>query len=69
MNAAACETWNEAVNATDAFGLFFKRLDTTPLVTFGGVASPLKEDDYSDILTSREITAEAFDLLDDSPTR
>ena len=68
MNAA-CETWNEAVDAADAFEwTMFRHLKTNLRVTFGGVASPLPEDN-SDILTSRDIQQKVLDLLDEPPAR
>jgi hypothetical protein len=67
MNAV-CDTWSEAVDAVDAFE---REVDIHPrrvFISFGGVAS-LRENDNSDILSSRAIQQGVLDLLDEPPTR
>ena len=67
--SATCERWNDAVNASDAFQLMHLiRFAENVKFTVGGVTTP-PSDDNSDILIPREITARAFDLLDDPTTR
>ena len=68
--SATCEKWNEAVNASDVFQLMhLVRFAENVKFTVGWVTTTPPLDDNSDILIPREITARAFDLLDDPTTR
>jgi hypothetical protein len=64
--SALCETWN--VNAADFLQLFIAPRKTDFKITFGGIASPAQDDDYSDVLASADSVQAVLDHLDEPTT-
>jgi hypothetical protein len=60
------ETWN--VNAADFLQLFLPPKKTDFKINFGGVASPVQDDDYSDVLAAPDSVQAVLDHLDEPTT-